>query len=82
MLKELNEKKNDFGVAEINTVMEKITEDYSTKIIEIDEMETLIHFMKHVAFMDVDNIHKPITKLDIKYLKSIFMIYQCYIPNY
>lgn len=78
MLKELNEKKSNFGITEINTIMEKIAENYSNKVTNIDEMNNLMISMQNVANSDVVKSDKAIDESAIKYLKSKFMTSMIY----
>lgn len=67
LLRELHIKKNDFGLNEVNIILEKMAANYFQKVINTDEMNKFIKSMKNVAFRDVNNIQRPISELNIKY---------------
>jgi hypothetical protein len=46
----------DFGLPEISTEIEKIVEDYSKKVLNMDEVNKLMISMKHIARTDKNNV--------------------------
>lgn len=65
MLKEVHDKKSDFGLAEVKTVMEKLAEYYLENV--HDNHLTTINSIKN-SCCDVDYINKLLIKSTPKYL--------------
>lgn len=67
MFKELNNKKSDFGLVEIKTVMDALAENYLKSIINFNSINQTVSSIKNFTSLDVQNINKLDTKFSSKY---------------
>jgi len=58
MLKELNDKKSDFGLMEIKTVMDSLAENYLNKNINSNLINQTVTSIKSSVISDVNNMNK------------------------
>jgi len=69
MLKELNNKKSDFGLMEIKTVMDNLAENYLNKINNSNQINKTVDSIKASVVNDINNINKLSIKSTPRYLK-------------
>lgn len=67
MLKELEDKKSDFGLNELKVVMDKLAETYLKKIDKNNMINKTISNIKYLSSCDVNNINKFTSQPTSKY---------------